>query len=298
MRAIIIVSSALLAMAIVVAIALITPQRSAKVFMPDNIINLSPQVSPRPASPISPNLPSQASSPSPTQTPLVSGTTSTKIPKLPGQILDLTNWKLALPINTAHAGNPDQITQPELNTFVSAPFFQTADNLDGVVFRANAGGKTTKNSRYPRSELREMTSNGTREARWSNVKGSHVLEMEAAITHLPVKKPEVVLAQIHDDKDDIVMVRLEREHLFVQSQGKNIGDLDNNYKLGTVYKIKIVAEKGRIKVFYNDVEKANYAKKGSDFYFKAGCYTQSNTSKGDDTNAYGEAVIFSLIIKG
>ena len=291
-------SALLLLLLIVVMFALAPSRQSAKVFMPDNTIYVSPQVTPRSTSLISPNTPSIAASPSATQNPNASNTLKPKITNLPGQILDLTNWKLALPINTLHAGNPDQITQPELNTFVSAPYFQTADNVDGVVFRANAGGTTTKNSRYPRSELREMTNNGTREARWSNSKSSHVLEMEAAVTHLPVKKPEVVLAQIHDDEDDIVMVRLEREHLFVQSNGKNIGDLDINYKLGTVYKVKIVAEKGRIIVFYNGVEKTNIAKKGSDYYFKAGCYTQSNTSKGDDANAYGEAIIFGLIVKG
>ena len=32
-------------------------------------------------------------------------------------------------------------------------------------------------------------------------------------------------------------------------------------------------------------------------YFKAGCYTQSNTSKGDASTAYGEVVIYSLSVK-
>ncbi|MBL8993880.1 MAG: polysaccharide lyase family 7 protein, partial [Spirochaetia bacterium] len=40
--------------------------------------------------------------------------------------------------------------------------------------------------------------------------------------------------------------------------------------------------------------KVDYANTNKGCYFKAGCYTQSNPSKGDDPNDYGRVVIRSL----
>jgi poly(beta-D-mannuronate) lyase len=133
-------------------------------------------------------------------------------------------------------------------------------------------------------------------ASWSNTSGTHTMVIREAFTHLPDAKPEVVGGQIHDASDDVIEIRLEGSHLFVENDGKAVGDLDNNYKLGTPVTIKIEAANKRIKVFYNDELKVNFAKSGSGWYFKAGCYTQSNTSKGDSADAYGQVIIYSLSV--
>jgi hypothetical protein len=213
---------------------------------------------------------------------------------IPAKILDLANWKITLPVDTSHSGSPDEITQPELATFVLSPYFYVDSAGDGVVFMANAGGFTTSSSSYPRSELREMTSNGSSNASWSNTSGTHTMVVKEAFTHLPDVKPHVVGAQIHDASDDVIEVRLEGSRLFVDHNGTNLGDLNTNYALGTTYTLKIVAANGHIQAYYNDVLKVDYTHSGSGWYFKAGCYTQSNTSKGDLPSAYGEVVIYSL----
>ena len=216
---------------------------------------------------------------------------------VPAERLDLTNWKIALPIDTGHTGSPDEIKQTEIASFSLDPYFIANPDGEGVIFRAHAGGATTKNSKYPRSELREMTDGGRKEARWSSKNGAHVMTVRQAITHLPDKKAEIVAAQIHDDSDDIVMVRLEHDQLFVEADGKDIGILNPNYKLGTPYTITIVAEPGGIKVFYDGELKVNYDKSGEDYYFKAGCYTQTNTDRGDRSESYGEVIIYDLKVE-
>jgi hypothetical protein len=223
----------------------------------------------------------------------------TTVPALithPGQLLRLTNWKLQLPIDTERTGSPDEIKQPELNSYTDANNFFLNSQLNGVVFRANAGGATTKNSSYPRSELREMTSDGRSNASWANNSGTHTMTVRQAITHLPDVKDELVAGQIHDDSDDVIMIRLEGAHLFVESGGKNIGDLATNYNLGTMFTIKMVAEQSSIKVYYNDSLKVTTDKNGSGYYFKAGCYTQANTTKGDSPASYGEVTIYDLSV--
>ena len=219
------------------------------------------------------------------------------IHSMPHALLGLSNWRQALPIDTPHQGKPDQIDQPELANFSLAPYFYVNDAKTGVVFRAHAGGATTKNSKYPRSELREMTGNGTKAASWSNKNGVHTMTVRQAITHTPVAKPHVVAGQIHDDSDDVVMIRLEGSRLFVQGDGDDLGLLDENYQLGAIFTIKIVASNGHILIYYNDNLKVDYTKSKSDLYFKAGCYTQSNTDKGDNADAYGEVIIYSLKVE-
>ncbi len=212
----------------------------------------------------------------------------------PASILNLSNWQLTLPINTDHSGNPDTIKQPELANYSIQPYFYLNETKDGVVFRAYADGATTANSSYPRSELRQMASSGAAEASWNNNSETHNMTIKQAITNLPTVKPHIVAGQIHDVNDDVIQIRLEGNHLFVQSGGKNVGDLDNNYQLGSVFEVKIVAGSDRIDVSYNGTQKVSYAKSGSGYYFKAGSYVQSNTSKGDAPSAYGEVIIYAL----
>jgi hypothetical protein len=90
----------------------------------------------------------------------------------PGEVLDLTNWKINLP--SGEAGTPTEIKQPELDTYFEDPWFKVNDDCDGVQFRAPVNGNTTPNSRYSRSELREMTDNGTEHAAWSAASGTHM----------------------------------------------------------------------------------------------------------------------------
>jgi hypothetical protein len=211
----------------------------------------------------------------------------------PAKLLNLANWKLTLPIGSD--GKPTEIMQPQLGAYTNPAFFFMNGAHSGVVFRANAGGVTTSGSSYPRSELREMSGGGKANASWSNTSGVHTMEVREAITHLPAAKPDVVAAQIHDASDDVVEVRLEGSVLSAQyNDGKNSIVLDGGYQLGSAYNLKIVAANGLISVFYNGAHKGDIPKSGSGWYFKAGCYTQSNTSKGDAPTAYGEVAIYSL----
>jgi len=215
---------------------------------------------------------------------------------VPAELLDLTSWKLTLPVETSHAGNPDEIRQPELAGFALAPFFHLTPEADGVVFRAPVDGATTSGSGYPRSELREMIADGSDEAGWSTTSGTHTLEIRQAITHLPEVKAHVVAGQIHDAEDDVIMIRLEGEHLFVEGGGDELATLDDAYELGTVFTVRIEAGEGRIRVYLDDVLKLDLAHEADGCYFKAGAYTQSNLEKGDKPGAYGEVVIYDLAL--
>jgi hypothetical protein len=214
---------------------------------------------------------------------------------VPGDRLDLTNWKLTLPTGSTH--NPTEITQPALRRYSVNPYFHLDPMGTGVVFQANAGGVTTSNSGYPRSELREMTAGGGKEVSWSTTSGTHVMSVQLAITHLTVAKPQVTVAQIHDARDDVLVVRLDGPgHLYVEHNGADYGDLDTAYRLGQVFTVAFTVAGGHIRISYNGVPKVDQATPSTGDYFKTGCYTQSSTSKGDAPDAYAQVIIYRLTL--
>lgn len=217
----------------------------------------------------------------------------------PAQMLDLTDWKETLP--TGASEKPTEILQASLSTFASPPYFQVNAAGDGVQFRAPVNGVTTSGSGYPRSELREMTDNGTKNASWSTTSGTHALFIDQAITAVPQTKKHVVAGQIHDSGDDVIVIRLEYPKLFIDINGQTGPTLDPNYTLGKRFTVGFVATEGKIKVYYNGSSTPAYtlSKSGSGNYFKAGAYTQSNCSKEtvcSDSN-YGEVIIYGLAVR-
>ena len=219
---------------------------------------------------------------------------------VPADVLDLSTWKLTLPVGSDE-DDAEEIKEPDLATFSDDRFFTVTSDGTGVVFRAPAGGATTSGSDYPRSELREMDPGGTSEASWSNYSGTHVMRLKQAITALPRRKAEVVAGQIHDADDDVVMVRLERRRLFVEADGEDIGTLDADYDLGTTFTIEMKANADGIEISYDTAnidagKTVRYDEVGQGYYFKAGCYTQSNSSH-DDDDAHGEVVVYALDVE-
>lgn len=221
----------------------------------------------------------------------------------PADVLNLTNWKLNLPIDAGgtQTGTSVEIKQGKLDTFLIEPYFHNNNNNTGVIFMANCGGATTSGSGYPRSELREMINNGTANASWSSSSGVHTMEIEQAVTHLPDVKKHIVVGQIHDANDDVIVFRLEGTKLFMDHNGNDGAVLDNNYVLGTRFKVKMVVKNDTVYSYYNDVLKESYPIIFSGAYFKAGAYVQSSckgTKKvtGELCEAYGEVVIYKLTV--
>jgi hypothetical protein len=220
---------------------------------------------------------------------------------LPADVLNLTNWKITIPVDGSDSGSDaDEIKQPQLATYSIDPYFKNNSTNTGVIFRAHTGGATTSGSGYPRSELREMTNNGATNASWSSGSGTHTMEIDQAITHLPVVKPHIVVGQIHDSGDDVIVFRLEGTKLFIDINGNDGPTLNANYVLGTRFKVKFVVSNNQTKCYYNDALIYTHNQSYSGAYFKAGAYTQSSCTgtpgSSESCSAYGEVVIYNVTV--
>ncbi|ADP78246.1 polysaccharide lyase family 7 protein [Pseudofrankia inefficax] len=258
---------------------------------------------PRPVAPAGGPLPAalapQAPAPSPAAGGVGAAAAGSSTAPVPAQILDLSKWKLTLPVTSAPGADSTngreaaQISRPALRTFSMAPYFTPTGDNKGVHFRAPVNGATTPGSSYPRSELREMSADRV-PAAWSSTTGTNTMSIREAITHLPTRKPEMVAGQIHDANGYVAMIRLDGSRLYVEHDGQNVGDLNTHYVLGTVFRIRMVAAGGLVSVYYNDKAPVTFPLREGGLYFKAGCYTQSNLSKGEPPDAYGEVALYDL----
>lgn len=219
----------------------------------------------------------------------------------PSDILDLTDWKLTLPVDDPDEDGqqPLEITQPELDGYTAEPWFVPLPDCDGVRFRNSVDGVTTPNSSYSRSELREMTDGGSELAGWSSTSGTHTMVIDQAITHLPNDKPHVVAGQIHDSDDDVTVFRLQGTSLYVTDGNTSTYHLiTDEYELGTRFEAKFVVSDGAVRAYYNGEYQTTIEKDFDGAYFKAGAYTQANcgNSQPCDSSNFGEVVVYDVTV--
>ena len=244
----------------------------------------------------------------------------------PAQVLDLSGWNITVPTvevvkdegkdrggrsdeekaadKAAGENNEKQakeINQPELATYAAPPYFQVTKTCDSVAFRAPVNGITTSGSKYPRSELREMSPDGSETAEWSSSVGAHTFVVNEAFTALPQGKPNLVGVQIHDEDDDVSTFRLEGTSLYITEGDDTHHKLvTNSYVLGTRYEAKYIVSNDVIQAFYNGQLQTTITKKFDKAYFKAGAYTQANCT--DYTvqcngSTYGETTVYSVHVE-
>jgi Alginate lyase len=213
----------------------------------------------------------------------------------PGTVLNLSEWKLQLPVEANVPGQVEEVKWPTLSSY-SSWYFQVNDAGNGVIFRATVGGATTPGTQFARTELRQMTDDGTRQAAWSSVGSTWSMTIREAITHLPPVHPAIAAGQIHGiGTHYVALVRLDGHRLWVKTEAGSAGTLDEDYRLGTIVTIKFVASGDVIRIYYNDALRIELHEQCIGCYFKAGAYLQSNTTW-DAPNAYGEVIIYDLAV--
>jgi hypothetical protein len=107
----------------------------------------------------------------------------------PGGNFDLSLWALQEP--TGFPASPTTVLSDALQSFQDAYFF--TDRKDGAMdFWDPEDGVVSSHSRYPRSELREMTAAGT-PANWP-LTGAHTLSASLKVITVPDR---VCVGQIH-----------------------------------------------------------------------------------------------------
>jgi Alginate lyase len=203
----------------------------------------------------------------------------------PGGNFNLSVWSLQLPIGSS--GNPDTIppSQLEGSSGFQDSYFYTNKSDGGMEFWDPENGVTTANSKYPRSELREMNSSG-QDANWFPSGTTNTLSATLKVVKVP---DHVCVGQIHLGSGGSTKPLLE---LFYYKSGEieigieqtPAGGNEVLHKVGTVslgtqFSYSIGLSNSTISLSINGGSKQTWQMSstfnGYGMYFKAGDYDQS-----------------------
>ncbi|NME69281.1 polysaccharide lyase family 7 protein [Flammeovirga aprica] len=234
---------------------------------------------------------------------------------LPFVILNLNNWKL-----NAFEGELDNLEYvdriSDLANYSNEHWFYSSAE-DWVTFKCYAGFPTSSGSGNPRTELRELESDGKTNSYWDGTKGTHQMEWEVNVEHLP-SSGKLCFGQIHgpsDSYDDVIRVqfqgdknqgegdvRLKIMGWVTEENGDFSGDfIDGDWALDTVYRFRLIFENENL-ILYSIVNEEPieiYRFEGcgsTENYFKAGLYMQSMQNKPYNLEDYGQVSMSYLSV--
>lgn len=174
------------------------------------------------------------------------------------------------------------------------------------IFRINAGaGRTSQNTAHPRSELRELGTDGTSKAEWDGRSNKHQLWGKSRLTEVTGNRPWICFYQCHGSEgspqpSDLFRVQTEgptgaSTNLDVVCRRSPIGSsseirtvLQTGYNVGDWIAWNATFDGGRLKLTHNGVIVLDVNDLGQiKNYWKAGCYLQDNVEKGASATSWG-----------
>lgn len=210
--------------------------------------------------------------------------------------IDARSWKITFPVADTN-GKALEVRNPEFSGYVSDPasipeeharFFRKEDGV--YVFYCEAGRATTENSRYSRTELREMGGKtGENEYQWTLEEGG-VMEVRFKIGSMEGGADKLMFAQIHGHRPEskpLLKCIWDKGYLrLLTKSGEELTDHEEKKRYlpltkGKWYTCKVVASADEVSVAIDGevVERFDRSVLGfwpekNTYYFKTGNYLQ------------------------
>ncbi len=249
--------------------------------------------------------------------------------KLPN--IDLSHWKVTLPI-----GNPTEVAPPAILDYatneVLKPYFYN-DSINGALVFYTTPGASTANSSYSRTELREQMDPGSNDTNWTFTQGGRMkgtLSLDDISKDASGNYHRTIIMQIHgrltneqrdligeDDNNAPPMLKIYWYNGKIRVKTKILKDLevsdtdilftdswtdDDGYNFSQEvgfdkFTLEVKVESGRMEVILNDSESVVYdnihIEKWNVFenYFKAGNYLSTK-----DADAFAVVKYYDLVV--
>jgi hypothetical protein len=211
-------------------------------------------------------------------------------------------WELQLP--TGYGNTIDTVGPDSLPTF-SNDYYYTADD-GGQIFMDPHHGITSSGSKHPRTELRELDSDGNR-VEWS-ASGTNTLTVTGQVLQVGGgAKGRVTVGQVYNGTDSIPLFELEYSNavggfvgVYEESKGGSSGVIDLNTPVDpySQYTFSLDLSNNQLTVTINGNQvywnSPSDAVINNGFYFKAGAYDQTATAGSVSTDVYTEVENYSI----
>lgn len=241
--------------------------------------------------------------------------------------IDLSQWKLTLPVDNNGDGKPDEYEPPELNKYPEIPEVKPYfyDEEDGsLVFFCPYTAVSTANSKYSRSELREQLVPGDNNTNWTfedgrkmkgNLRLAGISEEHRTIVmqiHGRLSNAQKAIINAKDnDAPPLLKIYVQKNKVRVARKvlvDENILSdeilLKSSWKDGEVFyfskevnrerfNLEVIATKGSLEVKMDEesvvFDDENIQKWPFENYYKAGNYLQSK-----EEGAFAEVRFYAL----
>ena len=185
-------------------------------------------------------------------------------------------------------------SQSAIEDGLEVPDYFYLDTNGDVVFKQYVeNGRTSENTKYSRTELRELQPNGTSKAAWNSGSGTFSDEAISKIDHVPSEKPWVVFFQVHDADSDFFRVQTEDGAIVCRRSPPGSDEirtvLATSYTPGAWIPWKWQFDSGRLRIWLNGevvLDVTGMSKTGC--YAKLGCYNQVNNRSDGGSASTGE----------
>lgn len=228
----------------------------------------------------------------------------------PSTLLDLSGWKIALPVDPSGTFAGDAMEVKNLQGY-EHPLYFYDDASGAVVFNVPVDGATTSGTKYSRSELREM--NGTSLAQWNLATGgfmSATLEVDQVPTLTSGTGGRLIVGQIHGRDQELIRLYWDNGTVYFHNDQAGANNTEMRFQLtdanGNVpqvslnerltYTIDARDSTLIVKVYadnnvYTSVTTINDIWQQDTLYFKAGVYLGVNETQGTGS---GQASFYAL----
>ncbi|MGL6260830.1 polysaccharide lyase family 7 protein [Vibrio sp. WXL103] len=206
----------------------------------------------------------------------------------PSENFDLTHWYLSQPFDHDKDGKPDNVSEWNLaNGYQHPEIFYTADD-GGMVFKSYVKGvRTSQNTKYARTELREMMRRGDQSIRTQGVNKNNWVFSTAPI------EDQKAAAGI----DGVMEATLKIDHTTTTGNANEVGRFiigqihDHNDEPIRLYYRKLPNQATGAVYFAHESQNATK----EDFYSLVGDMT---AEVGEDGIALGEVFSYRIEVKG
>ena len=219
------------------------------------------------------------------------------IKKYAGDVFNLDQFHLQIPLDDDGDGISDLVTMPLLRNFEDPDFFHIDKLGEAIVFRTRRGDDLMEGADHPRCEMRELKRGTDKPASWSTTDGlSHNLSTRLAFTRVPEDGSPVVAVSLWGESGEALAVRHEHGRVVMSRAGMEPFVLEENYAPCTPFEFMILLDRGRVRLLRETKQVAEWPLEAKGLQFRVGVVMEAEEPESGDPKDSAEVTIWQLYL--
>jgi hypothetical protein len=217
--------------------------------------------------------------------------------KFAGDVFNLDQFALQIPIDDDGDGISDVVKMPLLRNFEDPAFFHIDKLGEAIVFRTRRGEARMEGATHPRCEMRELKKGTEEPASWSTKDGKvHNFSTTLAFTRLPEDGTPVTAVSVWGETGEVLAVRHGKGKVVMSRVGMEPFILEESYAVGTPFEFMILLDKGRVRLLRDTNQIAEWPLEAEGLHFRVGVVYEAGAPESGEPKSTAEVTIWKLYL--